>query len=198
MRLFPPLRRAGHWDFWDVAVIGNAFLNRSYRALASIEMLADNAHFSDLLYAPMAGGGGAAAPAAAPAAADADRASYAMSNPNWVADYISAMGDFVVDAVRPGLGGLIDAGIIVIGASREEVYQVMCTANWARRIVIGNPAKYVVTNVLSTVQIVSNRAEEDLSVHSYNRLVIALNVASQYPFAGTAGAAAIDQPNLLI
>ena len=65
-------------------------------------------------------------------------------------------------------------------------------------IEIGHPSGNIRPNLQSVVQVISNRAEQSLSVLIYQHLVMALNVAQQYPGAGLAAVQSILEPNLLI
>jgi hypothetical protein len=125
----------------------------------------------------------------------------AVGNPEWSVSTAAALVDFVLGGAR----GIVVDPFPFFAVTVEEPYQVMCSANWGRDIQVGHPGdpargepKYVVTNPASTVQVIGNRAEEAIAVQHYQRLIIALNAAHDFPLAGTDAPDPIVQPNLRV
>ena len=183
-----------------------AFSPPVFGALAAIDVLADNPQFNAALY-PAARETGLVNRANVEAVNSPDpvpgAAAYAMSNADWMASYNASIADFVLEAASEFIGNVGGANvgdiiIVVAAASTEELYQAQCTDNWAGNIEVGSTGAQTAGNALSAVQVVSNRAEGSLSVRSYPRLIIALNMARQYPLAGSASPQAVVAPNLLI
>jgi hypothetical protein len=170
-----------------------------FRTLDTIGRLSRDAEFIDLINPPPAGGNPAVQPAAAVREAGAGPAAYAMTDTEWRLNYGRAMESFIAAGASPGLVAVIGGrDVVIINTLREAVYHVQCTANWSRDLEIGIPVNDIRINTASVVQVVSNRADQEMRVKQYTHLVMALNVAGGYPQAGNPQAGAIELHNLEI
>jgi hypothetical protein len=134
-----------------------------------------------------------------PLAREVGRESYAMANAHWREGYRGAMEEFVGTAASGALKDVVGArDIIKFLGTRESAYHLQCTANWSRDLEVGILSSNVWTNSASVVQVVSNRADEKMTVKKYSHLVMALNVAGSYSAAGSPQSEPIAQPNLVI
>jgi hypothetical protein len=177
---------------------GNFTLN-TWRGVDAISRLAGDERFTTLISPPpdLAAPAPVPAPTPVPPTDALSRASYAMHNVSWREDYTRSMESYIDVGINANLAELIGGrDIIIVLSRRESEYHVQCTSNWSRDLQIGVLNPDFATSVASVIQVVSNRADQELAVRRYARLVIALNIAAQYRFAGNAQSQAIDVLNL--
>lgn len=184
---------------------GFGYRARAMEGLGYIENLARNEKFSTMIYSPSASAENKVAPdpgkagpgKAEPRKSASSDVALAVSDPKWQEAYVSAINDFVIVGVRDEVGIFEDFDIAVLGNYVEGPIQVQCNSNWAVNIEVGNTGS-AGENSATIVQVVGNRAEQNLSVRPYRFMVVAMNIASQYPLAGSSQSGAITAPNLEI
>lgn len=203
----PRLRIRFPFDWSDIIVnpVGTYFPG-SLGPLAAIGALADDPRFYEIVFPPQGPGGLATGSAATSpgtgsmfmmAGPSPMEAALSTGDPEWVAKYSAGVADFAIGGMREEIKGLEDLVFVPILSSTEASYQVQCAHNSARDIEIGHTGTQIISSALSIVQVIGNRAAEEISVRSYQRLVMALNAAENYPLAGGSSTAAIASPNLL-
>ena len=183
---------------WGYVFADKSIGYRAYamKGLGYIENLARDENFSALIYSRQSGQADIGAGAESRKSASQD-VSLAISNTNWRDDYVSAMNDFILAGVRDEVSLFDNFDYGFLGNNVENPIQVQCNSNWAVNIEVGNTGS-VSGSAQTIVQVVGNRAEQNLSVRPYNRLVVAMNIAGDYPLAGSSQPNAIIGPNLEI
>lgn len=175
------------------------------RGLGQIENLARDEKFSAMIYSQpsgaanaLAGGpGGIESRSSVAKDSVARDVAMAVSDTKWRDSYVSAMNDFILAGVRDEISIVGDFDYGVIGNYVEESIQVQCNSNWAVNIEVGNTG-IAIGSSATIAQVIGNRAEQNLSVRSYQKLVVAMNIAGNYPLAGSSQNGAITGPNLEI
>jgi hypothetical protein len=195
IRIVPTTTGGGFYPGWTDF---GRYTYGAWEALDTIGNLSGNRTFLDLVNLPSGGGEAPIVDAAAPPG-DAGLAAYAMSNAGWHENYLEAMETFIIADVSGRLVEVIGRGdIIIIRGQRESTYHVQCTANWSRDLQVGTLGTVIRVSTASVVQVISNRADEEMSIKPYTHLVMALNVAGDYTNAGNSQTQAINQLNLEI
>lgn len=187
----------GGFDFGGLTIQG-------WRVMDTIANLSGDRRFVEMVNRGMGPAAGEEGPVATrasqPLPREAGSVSYAMTNVAWHDDYRRAMKEFVIAGAINVVNERIDRrdiGVFIRGR-REGAYHLQCTANWSRVLVVGNLSNDVRIDPGSVIQVISNRADEEISVRHYAHLVMALNVAAAYTAAGNALMRPIDRLNLKI